>query len=378
MQSTVRICGVDYPSCERVQDGPYCGIKTPGKTFWLFPVCDDDGRAITTLPPFLPREISPVTNEVPDLTKEYPQTVKTVFEVRQNYYLKTATHKQYLAENPDISDPPTEEDFEKGRSLILSQSLAEFSVTARARSAVWLKYGTAEIASHHGYMGDIWDSEIEPDGTEVRVSRHLSVAQSLAIRLSPNGSLADEAAWATINRLKYVMVYHGVPKQQFIYLEEIKESEPLRPPTAIVRVEALIRAERREEHVSRIELDSPSMEKMQQVIERRETLERVTQENTKAQSAILRERAKHAVTRHQVSQALGVGERQVENILKREGWRTSEGRPRWPKIQDELDKLIGQQRDYAQKLAKERDRSNRYRAEKRKANRPSQDSQNNC
>jgi hypothetical protein len=101
MNTTVRICGVDYPASERVQDGTFWGIKTSGKTFWLFPVCDEKGNEIQSLPPYLPCEIKAVTVEPPNLTQQHPETVKKLFEQRRAYFA-TATLPEYLKQYPNV------------------------------------------------------------------------------------------------------------------------------------------------------------------------------------------------------------------------------------------------------------------------------------
>ena len=126
MQTTVRICGVEYADCERVQDGEFCGIKTLGKTFWLFPVCDENGGEIQSLPPYLPCVIRAVTVESPDLTKQFPKTVQKIFEKRRDYFAKTTTLDCYLKDNPPLPEPPTEEQFQNDRNRIMSEPLKDF------------------------------------------------------------------------------------------------------------------------------------------------------------------------------------------------------------------------------------------------------------
>src|SRR5262245_18495336 len=118
MQTTVCICGTEHLACERVQDGAYWGIKTPQKTFWVFPVSDEDGNEVKSLPPYLPRALRKVTLTPPDLTARYPETVKEIFEIRRTYFA-AATRTEYLKHSPNECCISADQ-YEKERSRIVN------------------------------------------------------------------------------------------------------------------------------------------------------------------------------------------------------------------------------------------------------------------
>ena len=220
METTVQICGVDYPSCELVQHSTFGGIKTPEKTFWLFPVCDDAGREIKSLPPYLPRKIRAVTLEPPDLTKQYPETVRELFDKRRSYF-NTATLQKYQSQYPDTLWL-TEERFQKERSRILGETLEDFTRDPRARQMIWDRHGTKQLANQVGYLGDVYVTETPTNGRRERVAPAVSPATSLYFKLMSARNIGDDAAWAIVNNLKFVMIYENVPEQQFIYLQGMK------------------------------------------------------------------------------------------------------------------------------------------------------------
>src|SRR5262249_9109514 len=111
MPNTIRICGVDYSPCWVIERGGIEGIETQTKVFWLTPSCDGDGHAIKKRRPYPPREIRQVTTTPPDLTKDFPNTVSRLLTSRREYWEKTHTLEQYLADYPDTPNPPTQEAF---------------------------------------------------------------------------------------------------------------------------------------------------------------------------------------------------------------------------------------------------------------------------
>jgi len=149
MDTTVQICGVDYPSCELIQHNTFCGIKTLEKIFWLFPVCDEGGGEIKSLPPYLPHEIRAVTLEPPDLTQQYPETVKELFVTRRSYF-SAATLQKHQSQYRDAF-LLTEDQFQKERNRILSEPLEDFAQDPRTREIVWDRLGTVELANQVGY-----------------------------------------------------------------------------------------------------------------------------------------------------------------------------------------------------------------------------------
>jgi len=236
---TVRICGIVYSHCERVQDEGHWGIKTPQKTFWLFPVCDEHGRKVQSLPPFLPNEIRPVTIVPPDLTGQYPETVRKIFNIRRKYFTKTIKYKKYLADNPNLRETPTRQQFAKERKRILAESLTEFTRDRDLQLMVWHEHGTTEIAIQYGYLGDVMETEVLPGKTPRRISKQMSIAVSLAFELEHQQKIDWKRAWQILKGLKYVMIYLGVPDRRFIYLSEIKEaSQPKLTPEPAVKVAA--------------------------------------------------------------------------------------------------------------------------------------------
>ena len=220
METTVQICGIEYPSCELIQHTTFCGIKTPEKTFWLFPVCDERGMEIKSLPPYLPRVIRAVTLEPPDLTQRYPETVKELFDTRRSYF-GTATLQKYQSQYPDAF-LLTEERFQKERNRILSEPLEVFERDPFTRQMIWDRHGTVELANQVGYLGVTYETEILADGTKRRFTTKASVEMSLVFKLITARKIGEDAASAIVNTLKYVMIYEDVPEQQFIYLEGMK------------------------------------------------------------------------------------------------------------------------------------------------------------
>ena len=200
MDSTVRIEGVEYAPCEILQSGEYCGIKTPEKTFWVYPVCDDEGREIKSLPPFLPREIRAVTVKSPDLTQRYPETVKEFFDKRRSYF-NAATLQTYVNQYPN-ENRLTEEQFQTARREILNEPMEEFAQDSRTRQMVWDRHGTVALANEMGYMGDVWETEVLADGTLRRFSPKASVAMSLAFRLQAKSNLGWKQVWEIVGKLK--------------------------------------------------------------------------------------------------------------------------------------------------------------------------------
>ena len=226
MQTSVRIEGVDYTPCEVVRSAAYWGIKTPDKTFWTFPACDHEGNEIKDLPPYLPCEIRPVTNEVPDLTGRYPDTVKDLFCKRRSYF-EAATLKEYISQYPHDSFL-TEDEFEQARKQILSEPLEKFMLDPLLRLQIWHQHGTQELANQIGYIGDVYGPVTLQSGQTRRGSICCSVATSLMIRISERRKIGWDQAVAIVNGLKYVMIYDDVPEQQFIYLEGIKATPTTR------------------------------------------------------------------------------------------------------------------------------------------------------
>lgn len=149
MENAVRIEGIEYAPCEIHESGGYWGIKTPEKTFWVFPGCDDEGREVRSLPPFLPVEIRSVTIETPDLTREHPETIKELFDKRRSYF-NMATLQTYLSQYPN-ERWLTEEQFLKARLEILAEPLDDFARSRFARQLIWDRHGTRQLANQHGY-----------------------------------------------------------------------------------------------------------------------------------------------------------------------------------------------------------------------------------
>lgn len=299
MESTVQICGVDYPSCELIQRGTFSGIKTPEKTFWLFPVCDDGGREIKSLPPYLPRKIRAVTLEPPDLTQQYPGTIKELFDKRRSYF-GTATLQKYQSQYPDAF-LLTEERFQQERNRILSESLEDFTNDPRTREIVWDRHGTAELANQVGYLGDVYETKILADGTERRFSTDASVATSLTLALQAKRKLEWDQARAIVRTLKYVMIYDDVPEQQFIYLEAIKEAAASQPPRTLeMNVHVKIESQARNE----ISLHWPTGEKTLQQIK------------TATQQTLDKVSGVKATSRQTLEAVSGLGETAQETLAK--------------------------------------------------------------
>jgi hypothetical protein len=144
MNTTVQIEGVEYAPCEIVQSGDYWGIKTPKMTFWAFPVCDEGGHEIKSLPPFLPREIKGVTTKTPDLTHKHPDTVKRLFEKRRSYF-STATLQTYVSQYPNESWLPCLQSnspaLARGRSLLAENQCHRTTNPSHSHGNAWKEAG---------------------------------------------------------------------------------------------------------------------------------------------------------------------------------------------------------------------------------------------
>ncbi|MSU62124.1 MAG: hypothetical protein EXS31_06970 [Pedosphaera sp.] len=370
MQTTVRICGVDYPDCEVVEHGEHWGIKTQGKIFWVFLECDHDGNEITMLPPFLPREIRAVTNQVPDLTGGFPETVKNIFAQRLAYFTRTETLEQFLADRPNICNPPTQEEFTQGRKVILAQSLDEFRRTGTAQFDVWLKHGTREIADQHGYFGCRYGSTKMPVAATLRAN--------LMNRRWPRAGF--DAGWAAANdivsKLSHVMIYDGTPKKRWIYLEGMKESPDVQGLTAVLRVKA-VKGQKTEQ---KIELVCPDLGRLEDLTARHEVLEKqsarniaerkklnaeevrletVKAKNRTEEARLAQERAKEPVSHADCLAELKVGSRQFLNLLKKH--RMDE-----PTTRRQLDVLLTKHQRRKKGLRESLGKRNKARAEERR------------
>ena len=164
---------------------------------------------------FLPVAIRRVTVEVPDLTKQHEDTVKELFDKRLAYFNRTTTLKNYLQDSPGICNPPVDEAaFDVGRKRILAESLDAFARDPLTRQLVWGKHGTHELAAQYGYLGAVYETTIGRGSSKRRATQEADVALSLFFDLkTANPLLTDYAAWAKVNKLRYVMIYNGVPRR---------------------------------------------------------------------------------------------------------------------------------------------------------------------
>lgn len=305
------------------------GNQNPAKNVWLFPSSDENGNEIQSLPPYLPRVIKSVTVQAPDLTKHFPKTVKKIFELRRKYFTQTTTLDSYLNDNPLFREPTTEEQFRKDRNRIISEPLKDFKQDPLLRLMLWNEHGTAEIANQFGYMGDVYEMSISPDGTCRRFTSQASIAMSLAFRLQDKRNLNRNTAWEIVSKLKFVMIYDGVPTQRFIYLEGMKES--LCPPSNADR--ALNTHQTPTKTPAVPTLHCPDLDRMENLISRQEKLENNRKQNLKNDARLARKYAEQSVTREEVIYTLKVKtDRGVRKICARH-------QVEWPQNQGALDRL---------------------------------------
>ncbi len=201
---TVRICGQDCPNCEWV-DGDSWGIKTPDTIYWLFPVCDEYGNEVKSHPPQLPAEIGTVIHDTPDLTWQFPETVKELFTQRRGYFTRTTTLAAYRRDHPDTHNrtgkrPHAEAAFRKFRKRILAESLENFARRPDTRQKAFVRHGI-----HHLLEGD---------------------AAGLAMMLGSNRRTDFQEACPTVGKLTHVLMF-DVPRQPAIFLDGIGQEAVL-------------------------------------------------------------------------------------------------------------------------------------------------------
>lgn len=266
MPNPIRICGVDYPDCSVVCQGKWCGLMTPKSAFWLWPKCDDRGNEINEgnpIPPFPPREIRRITCRIPDLTQQFPDTVKELFKKRLSYFTRTTTLKEYLKGSPGLVNPPVDEEaFQAGRQRLLTESLDDFARDRFARELVWHEHGTQEIADQHGYLGMVCENGYF---SRSRAQILISGIQNAYRWTGQNGY---DAAAEIVATLKYEMRY-DVKSPRFVYLDEMKEAAlPTPPKNSTVVVDAHISVQ--SQITNEAQLVVPGWEKVNSVVERAE------------------------------------------------------------------------------------------------------------
>jgi hypothetical protein len=104
------------------------------------------------LPFVRPGAIIPVTIDPPDLTARNPQIVRDTYDKRRRYY-ERITRDEHLKDYP-MDSWMSMKVFEKAKKRILRQTLEKFSMSERAREAVWDKCGTKKRAAKVGLLDD--------------------------------------------------------------------------------------------------------------------------------------------------------------------------------------------------------------------------------
>jgi hypothetical protein len=176
------------------------GIRAGGRIFVMYPALGTDAQPIGKLPLVGPYEIRRVTIEVPDLTKDYPETVRRIFEKRRAYY-QNVTRVEHLKKYPE-SDGITRKKFQKAKSQIVAESLDDFTATGRARREVWKHHGTDELAKRSGYLG--------------------TSQTALLFHAFKRQGRKDKAAWSRVNRIKCIALYDD-PEHTVLFLYDLKE-----------------------------------------------------------------------------------------------------------------------------------------------------------
>jgi class 3 adenylate cyclase len=180
------------------------GIKSGGHMFLMFPAARSGGLPIDPMPPIGPREIRRVTTEYPDLTAEYPETVKTFYQKRQGYH-RGVTYEQWCKEWPQSAWISAEE-FERGRQKIVSQTLEEFAKTNRAKERVWNEHGTQEIGDRIGLLDDY--------------------ERIILVQWLKNAGTSEAQAWRDLHRVKWVASYDDPAKTRIYLFDLIEEPDP--------------------------------------------------------------------------------------------------------------------------------------------------------
>ena len=174
------------------------GIRAGGRVYWMFPAVRWPDGKFEPLLPIGPTVIRRVTTEVPDLTAQFPETVKVFFDQRRADYAKItqAEHGKKYADD----DWLTPEQFEETRKRILAETLEEFTRTRRARDYVWAKHGPPELA---GKLGCI--------------DRQTRLGLYSLFRAAGHG---QDSAWRQVYRVQWA-AYYADSTKSLIYLYDL-------------------------------------------------------------------------------------------------------------------------------------------------------------
>jgi hypothetical protein len=198
-----KVDGEEFEYCGLTEDRR--GIIVPSGIIWTFPWVRTSkahvlARPVDRLEPYAPSQLHRVTFDYPDLTPEFPHTVVEAYE-RQRTYHRNVSFDEHVKNYPDDRAFGSEE-FEQARQRIVAQPVEEYARSREAKTAVWQKHGSNEMAAKHGYQGLAFELKIQESLKQLGYSR--------------------EAAVQEIARIKYLVRYND-PDETVIYLKGIQE-----------------------------------------------------------------------------------------------------------------------------------------------------------
>ena len=133
-----------------------------------------------------------MTTAVPDLTAQYPETVKELYYLQRGYH-ENLTLENHLQKFPGDSWM-TAEQFEEAKARILNQTFKDFSGSARARDHVWQRHGTPQLAEQVGLID-------------------FSLRVLLHFRFKELG-FAEDRSWNETSRLRWEAIYNDPDQTQ--------------------------------------------------------------------------------------------------------------------------------------------------------------------